>query len=298
MTVKLEELGKRLRAYRLDHGLSPEEVAERLGVSRAAVYRIENGDISKLDTVSRLARLFGCSFSSALGMGMEYYPDAKGYFERMRQIEAESDQVVACFPPFSYLLSSDEYSFHLRATLMESIPAEDRDSEIQNREMEEIIEILLERKKAQKERRFSVISFISAPEIERWLKLGNVGRFDLPDDEVEKWRLMARREVEHLVSLVKREPMGVQIALIDAPLPNVAFQLYRAPGRTMLGLSPFRLGGELPNIKTGMAMLTADEEPVQFYEKFVEGLWRKAHKGRDAVVRLQEALQRSGVVVG
>ncbi|MGB6957251.1 MAG: helix-turn-helix transcriptional regulator, partial [Bradyrhizobium sp.] len=38
---RFAEIGERLRAYRMGRGLAAEQVAERLGVSRAAVYRIE-----------------------------------------------------------------------------------------------------------------------------------------------------------------------------------------------------------------------------------------------------------------
>jgi hypothetical protein len=133
------------------------------------------------------------------------------------------------------------------------------------------------------------------PEIERWLKLGLVGRFDLPANEIIERRLAARAEIEHLIKLIEQEPMGIQIGLIEEPLPNITFQLFRTSERTLLGLSPFRLGGELPNIRTGVAMLTADEEPVRLYEKLVERLWRRAHKGREAAQQLRMILERSAM---
>ena len=55
-----------------------------------------------------------------LGLGVEYYAKAISYFERMRQIEQKSEQVVAHFPPLSYLLTSDNYASHLKQTLMEA----------------------------------------------------------------------------------------------------------------------------------------------------------------------------------
>ena len=44
---RFTEIGERLRAYRMGRGLAAEQVAERLGVSRAAVYRIEAGEVVK-----------------------------------------------------------------------------------------------------------------------------------------------------------------------------------------------------------------------------------------------------------
>jgi hypothetical protein len=60
-------------------------------------------------------------------------------------------------------------------------------------------------------------------------------------------------------------------------------------------LSPFRLGGDLPNVRMGAAMVTTDEEPVKFYERLTEFLWSRAHKGPAAAARLSAVLGRSGI---
>lgn len=295
MDVRFAEIGGRLRAYRLGKGLNAEQIAERLGVSRAAVYRIEAGEVVKIETLDRLAAVLETSVASLLGVGVEYYANAVGYFERMRQIEEKSEQIVAHFPPLSYLLTSDNYAQHLKQTLIEAMPSSVDDPKQFALEIDQIIGILDERKFGRRHRHLSVVNFVNLPEIERWLKLGVVGRFNLPADEVAKRRMAARIEVEHLISLIESEPMGVQIGLIEETLPNVTFQLFRTPERTLLGLSPFRLGGELPNIRTGIAMLTSDEEPVRLYEQLVANLWRGARKGRDAASQLRTIVQRSAI---
>jgi transcriptional regulator with XRE-family HTH domain len=270
-------------------------VAERLGVSRAAVYRIEAGEVVKIETLDRLANVLETSVGSLLGLGVEYYANAISYFERMRQIEEKSEQVIAHFPPLSYLLTSDNYSRQLKQTLIEAAPSYAEDSKDYETEIDTIVAVLDERKHARDRRHLSVVNFVNMPEIERWLKLGLVGRFDLPANEIVERRLAARAEIEHLIQLIEQEPMGIQIGLIEEPLPNITFQLFRTSERTLLGLSPFRLGGELPNIRTGVAMLTADEEPVRLYEQLVERLWRRAHKGREAAQQLRMILERSAM---
>jgi transcriptional regulator with XRE-family HTH domain len=297
MANRFAEIGERLRAYRMGRGLAAEQVAERLGVSRAAVYRIEAGEVVKIETLDRLANVLETSVGSLLGLGVEYYANALSYFERMRQIEEKSEQVIAHFPPLSYLLTSDNYARQLKQTLIEAAPCyiDVEDGSAYEAEIDAIIAVLDERKQARRRRHLSVVNFVSMPEIERWLKLGLVGRFNLPQEEVVERRLAARAEIEHLIKLVEREPMGVQIGLIEEPLPNITFQLFRTAERTLLGLSPFRLGGELPNIRTGVAMLTGDEEPVRLYEQLVENLWRRAHKGRDASAQLRMILERSAI---
>jgi transcriptional regulator with XRE-family HTH domain len=297
MANRFAEIGERLRAYRMGRGLAAEQVAERLGVSRAAVYRIEAGDVVKIETLDRLASVLETSVGSLLGLGVEYYANALSYFERMRQIEEKSEQVIAHFPPLSYLLTSDNYARQLKQTLIEAAPSyvNVEDGKAYEAEIDAIIAVLDERKQARHRRHLSVVNFVNMPELERWLKLGLVGRFNLLQEEVVERRLAARAEIEHLIKLIEREPMGVQIGLIEEPLPNITFQLFRTSERTLLGLSPFRLGGELPNIRTGVAMLTGDEEPVRLYEQLVENLWRRAHKGRDAAAQLRMILERSAI---
>lgn len=77
-------IGHRLRAYRIASSLKAEDVAESLGISRAAVYRLEKGEIVKIETLDNLARLLNTSLSSLLGINTEYYSSANGFFERMR----------------------------------------------------------------------------------------------------------------------------------------------------------------------------------------------------------------------
>jgi hypothetical protein len=213
----------------------------------------------------------------------------------MRQIEEQSEQVVAHFPPISYLLTSQRYPARLKQMLTESLPPYLDDRKKALREIDAVIDILGERKKARELRRLSVVNFVTIPEIERWLKLGVVGRFDLPESEVTIRRQAAQAEVENLVSLVEGEPMGIQIALLEETLPNITFQLFRSKDQTLLGLSPFRLGGELPNIRLGLAMVTSDRQAVELYEQLAEDLWRRAHKGRDAVKLLRAVIARSGI---
>ncbi len=85
--MRFTEIGQQLRAYRLESGVRAEEIAARLGVSRAALYRYEKGEVIKLDTVNRLAELLKISPLSLLGIGVEYYNRPIGFFERLRQVE-------------------------------------------------------------------------------------------------------------------------------------------------------------------------------------------------------------------
>ena len=54
MPNEFEEVGQRLRAYRLGRNLTAEDVAQQLGISRAAVYRLEKGEIVKIQILGAL----------------------------------------------------------------------------------------------------------------------------------------------------------------------------------------------------------------------------------------------------
>src|SRR5436305_11833134 len=106
MAVRFDDIGNRLKAFRLGSGLSADEIASRLGISRTALYRFENGELAKIETLEKLAELMSVSVPTLLGVGVEYIPSALSYFERMRRIEEASEQTIVLAGPLSYLLAS------------------------------------------------------------------------------------------------------------------------------------------------------------------------------------------------
>src|SRR3954468_14934382 len=87
LSLRYEEIGRRLRAFRLGSGLSADEIAKKIGISRTAVYRFEKGEVVKIETLSSLAELLGVSLPTLLGVEIEYISSAVTYFERLRQLE-------------------------------------------------------------------------------------------------------------------------------------------------------------------------------------------------------------------
>src|SRR5579863_2400216 len=121
MAFHYEEIGQRLKAYRLGSGLSADELAKKIGISRTALYRFEQGELAKINTLERLAELLKVSIPTLLGVGIEYIPSAVGYFERMRQIEETAEQIVILSGPISFLLASDDFAAALEEVLTENI---------------------------------------------------------------------------------------------------------------------------------------------------------------------------------
>src|SRR6478735_7431647 len=109
MAIRFDDIGNRLKAFRLGSGLSADEIANRLGISRTALYRFEKGELAKIETLEKLAELLSVSVPTLLGVGVEYVASAVSYFERMRQIEESSEHIIVLAGPISYLLASNAF---------------------------------------------------------------------------------------------------------------------------------------------------------------------------------------------
>ena len=291
MPLRFDDIGNRLKAFRLGSGLSAEDVAKRIGISRTALYRFEKGEVVKIDTLEKLAELLQVSLPTLLGVGVEYIASAVTYFERMRQIEETAEHIIVLAGPLSYLLASDAFNAVLGQLLNESIPENVEDRARAEAEVEEIMAVLTQRKETYRRRQPAIVNLIAASEIARFLINGMVGRLDLPDAVRRERRALARAEVEHFARIVEREPIGVQIGIVPETLPHTGFQIFRQPDRQLLSLSPFRLGEE-PNVRVGVAMITSAAEALALHQRAAEGMWARALKGTAAAAYLRELIAR------
>lgn len=281
-------IGERLRAYRIGRQLNADQIAEKLQISRAAVYRLELGKIFKLETLERLAVLLEVSLSGLIGSDTEYFDNALGYFERMRQLEAKSTRILSYFDPFSYLLTSPAYNDQFVTMLGESRP-KDFTNEDGLKQLR-ILSILNERKETFLKHRFNVRQIISLRQIERFLHIGLVGRLDLPPSVRMERALLARREVEHLIDLIGAES-NIEIFVIDDSLPSTTFQIFEQPHASYVAVSPYRLG-ELPNIDTGIASVASAPEVIDMYKKMTLRLLDRASSGKSARKLLTDLLAK------
>src|SRR4051812_9350686 len=174
MALRFDDLGNRLRAFRLGSGMSAEEVAKRIGISRTALYRFEKGEVVKIETLEKLAELLAVSLPTLLGVGVEYIASAVTYFERMRQIEETAEHIIVLAGPLSYLLASDDFNEVLGQLLKESIPDNIEDRLRAEAEVEEIMAVLTQRKEAYRRRQPAVVNLIAASEVARFLINGMV----------------------------------------------------------------------------------------------------------------------------
>ncbi len=292
MPLQYDEIGQRLRAFRLGSGLSADEVADRLGISRTALYRFEKGELAKIETLERLSELLQVSLPTLLGVGVEYISSAVAYFERVRQLEETAEHIVVLSGPISFLLGSDNFEGTLEQVLRESIPDDLPNRNKALADVEQIMEILHERKRAYRRRRTPIVNLISAMQIQPFLLNGLVGRVGLTERQKTARREIARAEIEHFASVIEEESIGVQIGLVTDSLPHTGFQIFRRRSGDTLMISPFRLG-EQPNIRVGVAMATSAPEALATHDDVVKEAWRTAIKGQAAARYLRDLVTSS-----
>jgi transcriptional regulator with XRE-family HTH domain len=292
LAVRYDDIGNRLKAFRLGSGLSADEIARRAGISRTALYRFEKGELVKIETLEKLSDLLNVSVTTLLGVGIEYISSAVSYFERLRQIEEMAEHVTVLAGPISFLLASDAFQRTLDSTLRESIPEDIEDRPRVLEDVTRIIEILRQRKETYRRRQPSIVNLMSGLEIARFVRDGMVGSYALPEEVRRERRSLARAEVIHFAEAIEASDMGIQIAIIPETLSHSGFQILRQPDREILVISPFRLG-EHPNIRVGVAMITSAPEALTLHRRMINELWKRSLKGQDAAQFLRHLLDTS-----
>jgi transcriptional regulator with XRE-family HTH domain len=290
LPLRFDDIGNRLKAFRLGSGLSAEEVAKRIGISRTALYRFEKGEVVKIDTLEKLAELLQVSLPTLLGVGVEYIASAVTYFERMRQIEETAEHIIVLAGPISYLLASDAFNAILGQLLKESIPENVDDRARADAEVDEIMAVLTQRKETYRRRQPAVVNLIAASEISRFLINGMVGRLDLPKNCAPPLRPFARRHSR----IMEDRPLACRSGLCPKPAAHRLSDIPVNPTANCNPYEPFRLG-EGPNVRVGVAMITSAPGALALHlHRAAEGMWHRAQRGAAAGLHLRGLIARPG----
>ncbi len=290
--MQFSEIGQQLRAYRLESGLRAEEIAARLGVSRAALYRYEKGEVIKLDTIKRLAELLKISPMSLLGIGVEYYTRPVGFFERLRQVEETADQILELSGPFCYVTASDALEAAMGEIMQDIAEQAGADRMGARAANEQLMGILAARKRVYAMRRPSIIAMVSVGAVQRFLEAGVGGGIPVSERVRRICRAAAAQEIEHIASMMEAEPMGLQFGLLAGQEPTSGFKIMRSRERASLAINPFRADTH-PAGQTGVAMITSAEEAINAHQRVAEASWREAIKGPAGATRLRQLLPAS-----
>lgn len=295
MSMRFTEIGQQLRAYRLESGLRAEEIAARLGVSRAALYRYEKGEVIKLDTIKRLAELLKISPLSLLGIGVEYYSRPIGYAERIRQVEETTDQILQLAGPLCYLMTSDSYDATMAAVFDEATEQAGDERVAMRSQAEQLMGIMIARKRMYAMRRPGIIAMISVASVQSLLATGIASGVASSERLRRICQDAAMKEIENIASLMETEPMGLQFGLIAGVEPSASFKILRARDRVSLAINPFRPDTH-PTAHTGVSMITGADEAVAAHQRVAEANWRDALKGPAGAARLRSLINAAGAV--
>jgi transcriptional regulator with XRE-family HTH domain len=290
--MRFADIGQQLRAYRLESGLRAEEIAARLGVSRAALYRYEKGEVIKLDTIRRLAELLKISPLSLLGIGVEYFSRPVAFQERLRQIEEAADQILIVGGAICYQTSTDAFDGALAEAWTEAADsAADRASA--RASTDQMLGLLTARKKLHQARRPTITAVLGEASLARLLRDGVAPGVAVPERSRQRCLAAARSEAEAIAAMMESVPIGVQLGLAAGVEPAGAFMVLRGRDRAHVVASPFAPDTP-PAGGIGVSSITAADEAVAAHQRVAEAAWRESLKGAAAAARVRDLIKAAG----
>lgn len=291
--MRFADIGQQLRSYRLESGLRAEEIAARLGVSRAALYRYEKGEVIKLDTIRRLAELLKISPLSLLGIGVEYFARPAGFQERLRQTEEQADQILLAGGALCLQVATESLEGALTEAWTELAEASGERAQARAA-ADQLLGLIQARRRLHAERKPTITALLGEGALRRLLHDGLCAGHRLSDRVRTRCRHAARLEIEHLAELMQGGPIGVQIGLIAGPEPAAGFILLRGRERSHVVTGPIA-PDTAPAGGIGVAMITAGEDAVAIHQRVTEAAWRDALKGEAAAERLRVLLKEVAI---
>lgn len=290
--MSFSEIGQQLRAYRMESGLKAEEISARLGISRAALYRYEKGEVIKLETITRLAELLRISPLTLLGIGVEYYTKPISFAERLRQIEESADHILLFSGPTCYLQTSEQYDDVLGHIFEEHAASTNMDAPTSRKANMQLMSIMQARKKNYNSRKPSVLAILTPSSIQKFLAEGIAPAARISASTRDKARKIARTEMERVADLMESEPLGLQLGIPTKEEPNGPFALLRSGERTSLVINPFSIDS-LPTAESGVAMVTNAEDAIKAHHRISEHVWPETLKGAAAARKIRDLVMES-----
>jgi transcriptional regulator with XRE-family HTH domain len=283
--MRFDEIGQQLRTYRLESGLKADEIAARLGISRAALYRYEKGEVIKLDTVRRLAEMLQASPLALLGIGVDYLSRITSFLERVRHIEEEADSQLQLGGAFSFALASEGFPQILQSLWLEAANmAPDRAAA--RSAADQCLTLLAQRRLILEQRRPSIIAMLSEAAMRRLLTDGICAGLPLADRSRAEARAAAVTEAENLANQMEQAPLGVQIGLLPEPEPINQAMIFRSRERGFVVSNPFPADAH-PAWAQGIVSVTSADDALSAHQRVAESCWRQARKGMAAAQRLR-----------
>lgn len=284
LAVPFAEIGQKLRGYRLESGLRAEEIAARLGVSRAALYRYEKGDVIKIETITRVSELLGIPLLRLLGIDYAFCATPAQFSDQAARLEEDADQIIFVGAAFCPLLILPETERHIARAWENHAAAAGGGPAAQALNDRTLAQLRL-RLRLYQQRRPPITAILEESAVVRLLDEGIAGGSDRP----QAARAAARAEIAHLAALAEDLPIGVQIGVLGAQRLTSPFEVIRTKERVHVCASPFAPDTP-PALALGVAMLTSAEHAVAAHQRIAEQAWNAASKGKEAAERLRALL--------
>lgn len=280
LAVPFAEIGQKLRAYRLESGLRAEEIAARLGVSRAALYRYEKGDVIKIETIVRLSELLGIPLLRLLGIDYAFAEAPAQFSDQAAHLEQDADQIIFVGGAFCPLLLLPGTERHIARAWDDHAAANGGGAAAVALNERTLAQLRL-RMRLYQQRRSPITAILEERALAALLDTGLAGGAN--------GRAAARAEVAHLAALAEELPIGVQIGVLGAQVLTSPFEVIRANERVHVCATPFAADTP-PALALGVAMVTSAEDAVAAHQRIAEQAWNAARKGKDAAERLRALL--------
>lgn len=290
--MKFADIGQQLRAYRMESGMRAEEVAARLGVSRAALYRYEKGEVIKLETIRRLAELLKVSPLSLLGIGIEYFARSTAFQERLRGLEEQADQILLVGGAHCWQITDEAFEGALAEAWSQAVPA-GPERPAQLAAIEQALGTLTQRKRLYAQKKPTIIAVLGESALARFLAEGVAPGLAVPEPTRLRCREAARREAASLARIMESVPIGLQVGVATGPEPSGPFMVLRGRERAHVVTAPIP-PDVLPGAVAGVAGITAADEAVGVHQRVAEAMWRDALKGAAAAERVRQLIAAAG----
>lgn len=284
LAIPFADIGQKLRAYRIESGLRAEEIAARLGVSRAALYRYEKGDVIKIETITRLSELLGIPLLRLLGIDYAFFAAPAQFSDQAARLEEDADQIIFVGAAFCPLLMLPETERHIARAWDDHVAATGGGAAAQALNDRTLAQLRF-RLRLYQQRRPPITAILEDTAVVRLLDEGIAGAADRP----QAGRAAARAEIAHLAALAEDLPIGVQIGVLGGQCLSSPFEVIRTKERVHVCATPFAADAP-PSLALGVAMVTSAEEAVSAHQRIAEQAWNAARKGKDAAERLRDLL--------
>ena len=275
--MRYATLGARIRRHRDETGMSSDDMAERLSISRAALYRYERGAIVKIEILRRLADMLGTTTAELLGCGIETYADPIAFLERTYEIETTATRIVQ-IGGATCQMATDHSEAEVVEAVLTHLARSEPEPTAATGTAYRLASMFEARRQGYQAWRPTIVVALSRRDVASYLRSGLFADEALPDELRRRCRRNALVQIDALATAMAEQPMDARIGLM-ASEPFSTFVIARDESGASLTTNAFGLAERGPAQRT-LPMVISDAAAVGAHEAAASSIWRDAHTGR------------------